>query len=79
MKTSFDIPAPLLAELRAAARAQRTTSKSLVEQALRELLERYREPPAFVLADAAVDGRGMTEEFGDAGWDRIRDAAYGQV
>lgn len=77
MKTSFDIPAPLLEDLRAVARERGTTSKSLVEEALRDLIERHKRPTAYVLPDAAVAGNGMTEEFRNAGWDTVRDAAYG--
>lgn len=77
MKTSFDIPAQLLAELRGLARERGTTSKSLVEEALRDLIERLRRPSAYVLPDATVSGDGMTGEFQDAAWADVRDAAYG--
>lgn len=77
MKTSFDVPAQLLAELRAVARERGTTSKSLVEEALRELIERHRRPSPYTLPDKSVAGNGLSDQFRDATWADVRDAAYG--
>ena len=77
MKTTFDIPEPLLRDVKDLARARRTTTKSLVEQALRQLLEGQTSSQVFRLVDVSVAGDGLRAEFEGAGWDAIRDAAYG--
>ncbi|SOD72305.1 VapB protein of antitoxin of type II toxin-antitoxin system [Jatrophihabitans sp. GAS493] len=76
MKTTFDLPEPLLREVQELAKQRGTTSKSLVEQALRRLIEDQARKP-FVLPDLSVGGEGLQPEFRDAPWDVIRDAAYG--
>lgn len=77
MKTTFDIPEPLLRDVQKLAREHKTTTKSLVEQALRKLLDDHATAEPFVLRDASVDGDGLSPEFAAATWDEIRDAAYG--
>lgn len=77
MKTTFDIPEPLLRDVQALARERRTTTKSLVEQALRKLLDAEHETEPFVLRDASFKGGGgLTPEFENATWDEIRDEIY---
>ncbi|SHH20593.1 hypothetical protein SAMN05443575_3426 [Jatrophihabitans endophyticus] len=77
MKTTFDIPEPLLRDVQALARERRTTTKSLVEQALRRLLDEHETQPPFVLRDASVGGGGLTPEFENASFQEILDASYG--
>lgn len=77
MKTTFDIPEPLLRDVKNLARARRTTTKSLVEQALRQLLDEQTSSHAFRLIDVSVAGDGLRAEFEGSGWDAVRDAAYG--
>jgi phage portal protein BeeE len=76
MKTTFDIPESLLRDVQALAREQKTTAKSLVEQALRKLLDEYEKAPTFKLSDASVGGSGLTPEFANASWEQIRDEIY---
>ena len=77
MKTSFDISEPLLREVKQLAKQRGTTTKSLVEQALVKLLaEAGAEVPAFTLRDVRFGAGGMTVEFANAGWERIRDEIY---
>ncbi|SDJ45229.1 antitoxin of type II TA system, VapB [Frankineae bacterium MT45] len=76
MKTTFDLPEPLLRDVQALAKQRGTTSKSLVEQALRRLIEE-QQGKTFSLPDLSVDGDGLRPEFKDASWETIRDAAYG--
>lgn len=75
MKTTFDLPEPLLAEVRELARAHNTTSRSLVEQALRRLLDEHVAATKFTLTDASIQGPTLRLDVG--GWDDIRDLAYG--
>jgi len=77
MKTTFDIPEPLLREVQRLAKDQRTTTKSLVEEALRRLLAAQDARARYELPDRSVAGNGLQPEFQNAGWDTIRDAAYG--
>jgi hypothetical protein len=78
MKTTFDIPEPLLRDVQTLARERKTTTKSLVEEALRRLLDEHvanRKP--FKLRDASFTGDGLNPEFENATPEQWRDAAYG--
>jgi predicted transcriptional regulator len=77
MKTSFDISEPLLREVKELAKQRGTTTKSLVEQALAKFLAEAQEAaPSFVLRDVTFGSGGLTVEFANAGWERIRDEIY---
>jgi hypothetical protein len=75
MKTSFDISAPVLHEVKALAKQRGVTTRSLVEEALRKLIDDAKQPAVFSLPDLSVPGE-PTPEFADASWDRIRDEIY---
>jgi hypothetical protein len=62
MKTTIDIPDPLLERTRSAAKAQGRTVKSLVEEALIELLGKHASKSPRVLRDASVPG-ALTPEY----------------
>jgi hypothetical protein len=78
MKTSFDISEPLLREVKQLAKQRGTTTKSVVEEALAKFLaEALAEMPSnFRLRDVTFGAGGMTVEFANAGWERIRDEIY---
>jgi hypothetical protein len=78
MKTSFDISEPLLREVKQLAKQRGTTTKSLVEQALARLLAEAEAegPSSFRLRDVRFGAGGMTAEYANAGWERIRDEIY---
>lgn len=76
-KTTVILPDALVDEARRVAAEQRTTLRALLEEGLREVLERRAQRRTFQLADASVGGHGLQEEFRGAAWARIRDAAYG--
>jgi len=78
MKTSFDISEPLLREVKHLAKQRGTTTKSLVEQALAKFLAEAEAETSsgFTLRDISFGTGGMTVEFADAGWERIRDEIY---
>jgi hypothetical protein len=76
MKTTVDLPDALLRAAQEAAREDGTTLKALIEQGLRGVLRRRARPSGFTLRDASVEGGGLQPEFRDAGWERLRDAAY---
>jgi Arc/MetJ family transcription regulator len=75
-KTTIDISDSLLAEAKEVAAREGTTLRALVESGLRAAIDRRTRRERFRLRDASVDGDGLQPEFRDAGWDRIRDAAY---
>ena len=75
MKTTIEIADGLLLEAKKRAVRDGTTLRALVEEGLRTVLG-ARTAGAFSLRDASVDGRGLSEEFRGAGWERIREAVY---
>lgn len=76
MKTTIDIADGLLTEAKAVARRRNTTLRALVEEGLRRSIEPVDGLP-FRLRDATMrGGKGLTPEFRDASWDRVRDAIY---
>ncbi len=63
MKTTFDLPEPLVKEVKQLARERGTTSRALVQQALRRLVDEASAAPAFRLEDVSVTGwASMTPE-----------------
>lgn len=76
MKTTVQIPDPLLARAKVVARESGTTLAALVEEGLRHVVdERRRKRRAFKLRDVSVSGRGPNPEY-SGGWDAIRSAIY---
>lgn len=77
MKTTIEISDAILERAKAVAAREGITLRALVEDGLRQVL-RSRRAGVFKLRDAAVDGNGLTPEFQDASWEKLRDAAYEQ-
>jgi len=77
MKTTIEISDAILERTKALAAREGTTVRALVEDGLRQVL-RMRRAGQFRLRDASVDGNGLTPEFQNAGWDKLRDAVYGE-
>jgi hypothetical protein len=77
-KTTVEIPDPLLAEAKELAAREGTTLRSLIEAGLRLAVELRLQGRSgrFELRDASVGGSGLQPAFRDAGWERLRDAAY---
>lgn len=76
MKTTIDIPDPLLAEAQELARREGVTFKALTTEALRKLIAEKKQRKPFKLRDCSFKGEGLQPEFQDASWDKIRDAIY---
>lgn len=77
MKTTIDLPDPLLERAKRLAARDSTTLRELVEAGLRHVLkERAARATPHALRDARVAGRGLSEEFAAAAWDDIRKASY---
>ena len=78
MKTTIDLPEPLLEEARRAAAARETTVKALVESGLRRELKEMAKAPRFRLRESSFKGRGLRPEIAGASWETIRELAYGE-
>jgi hypothetical protein len=77
MKTTVDIPDPLLEEARRAAEREGTTLRALVEAGLRRVLaERRGKAISFRLRDARFRGEGLQPGVVSGDWDAIRRAVY---
>ena len=59
------------------ARKEKTTFRALAEQGLRLVLKERRQGKAKHLPPlATMRGKGLTAEFENASWDKIRDEIY---
>lgn len=76
MKTTVEIPDPVLSQARKVAAREGTTVRALIEEGLRKVLGERAKSGEFQLRRASFKGKGLQPELRDAGWDRIRDAAY---
>jgi hypothetical protein len=76
MKTTVDIPEPLLEQAKRVAAQRSTTLRELVEAGLRHVIREQRRSGTFVLRDVRVGGRGLQPEFRGANWAQVRDAIY---
>ncbi|MBW2264526.1 MAG: DUF2191 domain-containing protein [Deltaproteobacteria bacterium] len=76
MKTTVEIPEPLLNEAKAVAAREGTTLRAILEEALREALKRRRKKKRFKMRDASVPGKGLAEGISEGSWEQIRDLAY---
>jgi hypothetical protein len=77
MKTTLDIPDPLLDDARKLAAREGTTLRALVEQGLRQVIaERRARKKPFKLRDGSFGGEGLQPEFADADWDKFLSAIY---
>lgn len=76
MKTTVDIPEPVLEDAKRLAAKEGVTLKSLVEEGLRKVVEERKERPQFRLRDESFGGRGLRPEASEAGWERLRELAY---
>lgn len=77
MKTTVDIAGDLLLRAKELAQKEQITLRQLIEEGLREMLERAsRNQTKPVVKTVVFSGKGLQPEFKDAGWDTVRDAIY---
>lgn len=77
MKTTVEISDALLDDAKRLAAREGTTLRQLIEDGLRRVLgERKAKRGRFRLRDASFGGKGLTPEFREAGWEKIRDEIY---
>ena len=78
MKTTIDLPDDLARKAKAHAARKHTTLREVMEQRIRQILRDDRSVAKFKLRDASVGGNGLRDEYHDADWAKIREAAYGE-
>ena len=77
MKTTIEIADDLFQRAQTVARREKTTFRALTEQGLRLVLkEKYAGAGRWKWKPLVVQGRGMTEEFKTASWDKLRNEIY---
>lgn len=76
MKTTVEIPDPVLDAARALARREGTTVKALIERGLRRELAVAESPLPFKLRRASFQGNGLRADQPGVGWDRLRELSY---
>jgi hypothetical protein len=76
MKTTVDIPKPLLEKCRHLVREQRVTFRTLVEEGLEHVLVQRANRKPFKLKKAPTAGGGFKPGFDEADWGSIRDEIY---
>jgi hypothetical protein len=76
MKTTLDISDGLLLRIKQLAARDGTTIRSLTEEGLEMVLSARSSRKAAKITPVTFGGSGLSEEYRDASWDRIRAAAY---
>ncbi len=76
MKTTIEIADDLFERVQRVARREKTTFRSLTEQGLRLVLQEKQLKVGKLPPLVTVRGEGLTGEFKQASWDRIRDEIY---
>jgi hypothetical protein len=77
MKTTIEISDDLFARAQQLARKEKTTFRALTEAGLRIVLkEKQSKTPKWKWKPATFHGGDLTDEFKNAGWEKIRDEIY---
>ena len=76
VKTTIELSDDLAKKAKAYAARKHTTLRAVIEQGIRQVLRNERSVSKFKLRDASVGGKGLREEYQDADWAKIREAAY---
>lgn len=76
MKTTIEIPDPIMKEAKALARREGITVRALVERGLRLVLAERKTPRAFTLRDLSVTGSGLQPGAVGRSWDELRALTY---
>lgn len=77
MKTTIEIADDLFERAQGLARTEKTTFRAIAEQGLRLVLkEKQAKPAKWKWKPLVVQGGGLTDEFKNASWEKIRDEIY---
>lgn len=77
MKTTMEISDALLLRAKAFARSEHTTLRALTEEGLAKVLDERASPRTVQVKPVTFKGKGLSEDFKQADWATLRDAAYG--
>ena len=76
MKTTINISDSLLQAVKEFSARENVTLKELVEEGLREVLEKRRGSGDFHLRPGSFRGEGLQSGISEGSWSRIRDLIY---
>jgi hypothetical protein len=76
MKTTIDIPDSLLQAAKALASQQSVTLRDLLEEGLRQALEKRQKGEKFTLKEASFKGNGLQQGVSEGDWEAIRGMIY---
>lgn len=76
MKTTVEISDVLLEEAKSVASREHTTLRALMEEGLREALNKRKPRGAFRLRKASYRGKGLQPGLSEGSWERVRDLIY---
>jgi hypothetical protein len=76
MKTTIEIADDLFERAQRLARKEKMSFRSLTEQGLRLVLKERQGKPKKLPPLVTVRGRGLTDEFKNAPWEKFRDEIY---
>jgi hypothetical protein len=76
MKTTIDIASNILKRSRDLARRERVTLRALVEEGLEFVVAQRAARRKVRIKPVTFRGRGLAPEYRNAGWSKLRDAAY---
>ncbi len=76
MKTTINISDSLLQAAKEFSARENVTLRELVEEGLREVLEKRRESGDFRLRPVSFKGEGLQSGISEGSWSRIRDLIY---
>ncbi len=76
MKTTIDIASNILRRSKELARRENATLCSLVEEGLELVLAERQARRKTPVKPVTFRGRGLTTQYRNASWDRLRDAAH---
>lgn len=77
MKTTIEIADNILARAKDRARVRNITLRSLIEESLAANLNQVL--PAATVKPVTFKGKGLSREFEDVSWDKIRDARIASI
>jgi hypothetical protein len=77
MRTSFDLPDPLLDDAKRLARERGIPLRDLVEEGLRLVLSRTKVNKPYKLKDCSYGTGGLVEGLSWGDWDRLIELSYG--
>lgn len=76
VKTTIEIADDLFERVQQVAKKENTTFRSLTEQGLRLVLNQKQAAAKKLPPLVTVRGRGLTDEFKNASWEKVRDELY---